>query len=118
VPSLGFTPSLRLEGLLDTDVPADLAEDVLAVLEEALSNVSRHASAKTVDVFARVTGGTTPEVVLTVTDNGVGIPEGGRRSGLANLEERAAKHGGALHLDANPGGGTRLSWQAPLRPEV
>jgi signal transduction histidine kinase len=117
VPTLGFTPSLRLEGLLDTDVPADLAEDVLAVLQEALSNASRHASAKAVDVFARVTGGAAPEVVLTVADDGVGLPHGGRRSGLANLEERAAEHGGVLRLEANPGGGTRLTWRAPLRPE-
>ncbi|WP_236652002.1 sensor histidine kinase [Streptacidiphilus neutrinimicus] len=117
VPTLGFTPSLRLEGLLDTDVPADLADDVLAVLEEALSNASRHAEAKAVDVFARVTGGAAPEVVLTVADNGVGLPEGGRRSGLVNLEERAAKHGGTLLLDTTPGGGTRLTWRAPLRLE-
>jgi signal transduction histidine kinase len=117
VPTLGFTPSLRLEGLLDTDVPPDLADDVLAVLQEALSNVSRHAAAKAVDVFARVTGGTAPKVVLTVTDNGVGLPHGGRRSGLVNLVERAAKHAGELRLDPNPGGGTRLTWQAPLRPE-
>ncbi|WP_236654526.1 sensor histidine kinase [Streptacidiphilus anmyonensis] len=117
VSTLGFTPSLRLEGLLDTDVPPELAEDVLAVLEEALSNVSRHASAKAVDVFARVTGGTAPEVVLTVADNGVGLPAGRRRSGLANLQERAAEHGGTLRLDENPGGGTRLTWRAPLRLE-
>jgi signal transduction histidine kinase len=119
VPTLGFTPSLRLEGLLDTDVPPDLAEDVLAVLEEALSNASRHAGAKAVEVSAKVTGGSAPELGLIVSDNGVGLPQGGRRSGLVNLEERAAKHGGTLHLEANPsGGGTRLRWQAPLPTEV
>jgi signal transduction histidine kinase len=119
VPTLGFTPSLRLEGLLDTDVPPDLADDVLAVLEEALSNASRHAGAKAVEVSAKVTGGSAPELGLVVSDNGVGLPQGGRRSGLVNLEERAAKHGGTFHLEANPSGsGTRLRWQAPLPTEV
>ncbi|WP_328806167.1 sensor histidine kinase [Streptacidiphilus fuscans] len=118
IATLGFTPSIRLEGLLDTDVPADLAEEVLAVLEEALSNASRHARAKAIDVFAKVTGGDAPEVVLTVTDNGVGLPRTVRRSGLANLEERAVKHGGEFELDANPAGsGTRLRWQAPLQTD-
>jgi signal transduction histidine kinase len=114
IPTLGFTPSLRLEGLLDTDVPADIAEDVLAVLEEALSNASRHAAARAIEISAKVTGGAAPEIALTVTDNGVGLPEGGRRSGLVNLEERAKRHGGSLTVDSRPGGGTRLLWQVPL----
>jgi signal transduction histidine kinase len=114
IPTFGFTPSLRLEGLLDTDVSAEIAEDVLAVVEEALSNASRHAAAKNIEVSAKVTGGTAPEVVLTVTDNGVGLPEGGRRSGLVNLTERAVKRGGTLETLVPPGGGTRLVWRVPV----
>ncbi|WP_370122899.1 GAF domain-containing protein [Streptacidiphilus sp. MAP12-33] len=114
IPTFGFTPSLRLEGLLDTDVSAEIAEDVLAVVEEALSNASRHAAAKSVEVSAKVTGGTAPEVVLTISDNGVGLPEGGRRSGLVNLAERAAKHGGTLETETPPSGGTRLVWRVPV----
>jgi signal transduction histidine kinase len=117
--TLGFTPSLRLEGLLDTDVSPEIAEDVLAVLQEALSNASRHAGAKAIDVSAKVTGGAAPQVVLVVTDDGVGLPEGGRRSGLVNMEDRASKHAGVFHLDANPAGaGTRLRWQVPLRTDL
>nr|WP_236654363.1 GAF domain-containing protein [Streptacidiphilus anmyonensis] len=118
VPTFGFTPALRLEGLLDTDVPVEIAEDVLGVLEEALSNASRHAAAKAVEVSAKVTGGAAPEVVLIVTDNGVGLPEGGRRSGLVNLAERAAKHGGTLDTGTPTGGGTRLVWRVPLSTTV
>ncbi|SEL51525.1 GAF domain-containing protein [Streptacidiphilus jiangxiensis] len=117
IPTFGFTPSLRLEGLLDTDVSAEIAEDVLAVVEEALSNASRHAAAKAVEVSAKVTGGTAPEVVVTVTDNGVGLPEGGRRSGLVNLAERAAKNGGTLETETPAGGGTRLVWRVPVLTE-
>ncbi|MEV4257681.1 GAF domain-containing protein, partial [Spirillospora sp. NPDC049652] len=47
---LGFTPALRMTGLLDTGVPAGHAECLLAVLGEALSNAARHAGATAVDV--------------------------------------------------------------------
>ncbi|MEU4114788.1 GAF domain-containing protein [Kitasatospora sp. NPDC028055] len=110
---LGFAPRLSLEGLLDTDVPQELAEHVVAVLAEALSNAARHARAGRVEVTLRALAG---RVVLTVTDDGTGIPEGGRRSGLRNLAERAERVGGAFtHGPADDaGGGTRLVWEAPL----
>ncbi|MFJ7243519.1 GAF domain-containing protein [Kitasatospora sp. NPDC098652] len=110
---LGFAPRLSLEGLLDTDVPQELAEHVVAVLAEALSNAARHARAGRVEVTLRALAG---RVVLTVTDDGTGIPGGGRRSGLRNLAERAERVGGAFtHGPADDaGGGTRLVWEAPL----
>ncbi|MGW3248906.1 GAF domain-containing protein [Streptomyces sp. NPDC001070] len=111
VPVLGFTPSLRMEGLIDTDVPAAVAGDVVAVLGEALSNVARHACAGSADVALVVGSGV---LTLTVTDDGVGLPEGGRRSGLANLAQRAEKFDGSFTAQARPSGGTRLEWRVPL----
>ncbi|MDT0545021.1 MULTISPECIES: sensor histidine kinase [Streptomyces] len=111
VPALGFTPSLRTEGLVDTDVPYPVADDVVAVLAEALSNVARHARARGAEISLAVGSG---RLTLTVTDDGVGIPEGGRRSGLRNLAERAGKRGGELLVKGAPGGGTRLVWSVPL----
>ncbi|WP_369186049.1 GAF domain-containing protein [Streptomyces sp. Y1] len=108
---LGFPPRLSMEGLLDTDVPAEVAEHVVAVLGEALSNAARHARADRVEVVLQATG---TQVVLTVQDNGVGIPEQGRRSGLRNLAERAQALGGVFEVTAPVGGGTRLLWSAPL----
>jgi signal transduction histidine kinase len=107
---LGFAPTLRLDGPLDNGVPADAAEHLLGALREALSNAARHAAASTVEVEVRATDALT----LTVTDNGTGIKPGGRRSGLVNLERRAAECGGWLHLENAAGGGTRLQWQVPL----
>ncbi|MFJ1708091.1 GAF domain-containing protein [Kitasatospora sp. NPDC088346] len=108
---LGFAPRLSMEGLLDTDVPPEVAEHVLAVLGEALSNAARHAKAGRVEVVLQATG---RDVVLTVQDDGVGLPEDGRRSGLRNLAERAEGLGGAFELASPREGGTKLVWSAPL----
>ncbi|KNB53155.1 GAF domain-containing protein [Streptomyces caatingaensis] len=110
--ALGFAPSLRMEGLLDTQVPREAVDDAVAVLGEALANAARHASAGAVDV-AVVNDG--HDLVLTVADDGVGMPAGtGRRSGLRNLAERAERHGGTLSVSARDGGGTVLAWRIPL----
>ncbi|MFH9419277.1 GAF domain-containing protein [Streptomyces sp. NPDC017529] len=109
--ALGFPPRLSMEGLLDTDVPPQVADHVMAALTELLSNAARHAHATRVEVALRATG---DEVVLTVTDNGRGIPETGRRSGLGNLAERAANVDGTMEIHAPDGGGSRIVWRAPL----
>ncbi|WP_306439592.1 GAF domain-containing sensor histidine kinase [Streptomyces sp. BR123] len=109
--TLGFPPRLSMEGLLDTDVPAPVADHVLAALSEMLSNAARHAHATRVEVSLRATR---DEVVLTVADDGRGIPPDGRRSGLRNLQERADKAGGSLRIERPDEGGSRLVWRAPL----
>ncbi|WP_328843577.1 sensor histidine kinase [Streptomyces sp. NBC_00258] len=109
--SFGFTPALRIEGLVDTDVPGDVADHALAVLGEALSNAVRHSGARSVDIHLRCAGG---ELALTVADDGCGVPDGAARSGLKNIEERARALGGALTLGERPdGGGTQLVWRVP-----
>ncbi|MFI6559408.1 GAF domain-containing protein [Streptomyces sp. NPDC050534] len=111
---LGFAPSLRMEGLLDTDVPREVADHVVAVLSEALTNVARHAGAGRTDVVLEMDG---REIRLTVSDDGRGIPPDGRRSGLRNMAERAEQLGGALKFAGGPAGGTVLVWHAPVTPE-
>ncbi|WP_306334093.1 GAF domain-containing protein [Streptomyces sp. KL118A] len=114
---LGFTPALRIEGLVETEVDAEVADHALAVVGEALSNVARHSGARSVDVHLRCAGG---ELVVTVTDDGRGlpVPVGVTGSGLQNLEERATALGGTFTLGERPeGGGTRLLWRVPARPK-
>jgi signal transduction histidine kinase len=88
---------------------------VLAALREALSNAARHANASQVDVT--VDAASDGMLTVLVTDNGTGIPDGGRRSGLRNLANRAEKLDGKLSLEpADPGAsppGTRLEWRVP-----
>ncbi|MGH3420989.1 MAG: sensor histidine kinase, partial [Streptosporangiaceae bacterium] len=114
-PMLGFAPSLRLGAGLGGQVSAEVAEQVLAALREALSNAGRHSGASQVDVTVDVD----PDGILAVqvTDNGTGIPPGGRQSGLRNLARRAEKLGGELRLSpADPAAaepGTILEWRVP-----
>ncbi|GGN26951.1 sensor histidine kinase [Streptomyces fuscichromogenes] len=110
-PTLGFAPSVRMEGLIDTDVPKEIADHAVAVLSEALTNVARHAHADRTDIALATDG---RELVLTVRDNGVGIPPDGRRSGLRNMAERAAELGGRLDWDCPGDGGTTLVWRVPV----
>jgi signal transduction histidine kinase len=112
---LGFAPSLRLGSGVSGDIRSEVAEQALATLREALSNVARHAQASQVDVT--VDAGSDGMLTVQVTDDGIGIPDEGRRSGLRNLTGRAEKLGGELRLEpADPGAakpGTRLEWRVP-----
>ncbi|WP_079125305.1 GAF domain-containing sensor histidine kinase [Streptomyces lushanensis] len=109
--SLGFSPAVRTEGLVDTDVPPAIADHLIAVLVEALSNVARHARATAADVRLAVAPG---ELSLTVADNGVGFGPEAARSGLKNIKERSVALGGSFVHDTPPGGGARLVWRVPL----
>ncbi|MFC0111100.1 GAF domain-containing sensor histidine kinase [Kibdelosporangium aridum] len=107
--ALGFTPSLRFRGPVDTSVPGEVSEQLLPVLREALSNIARHARATTASVEVALGG----DLMLRITDNGVGIPEGGRRSGLANMSTRATRLGGTFTTESTKSG-TTLCWRVPL----
>ncbi len=89
-----MTASLRLTGQLDKGIPADVGEDMLHALREALSNAARHGKATSVEVSI----GADRELSLLVRDNGTGITNTSRRSGLANLAQRAEQHGGTLEV--------------------
>ena len=113
--TLKFRPTLTIEGPVRTLVPAHVAPDLLAVLGEALSNASRHADASSVDV--RVAVG--DDILVTVADDGRGIADDVRESGLGNMRERALKHGGSLEVTSTvgPGHHGRVAG-ARLRPEA
>lgn len=108
----------------DLDVPqqqirldADRATDVFRILQEALTNVARHAQATRVDVHLRVNGA---ELVLEVHDNGRGITEaeldGGRSFGLMGIRERVLLWGGEAGIGTAPQGGTSVTVCLPLGP--
>lgn len=108
---LGFRPQLELNGPVDSAVTPEIRSEVMAVLREALSNVVRHAQATAVRVSVSAGEG---DIRVTVADNGVGLPEGGHRSGLANLRERADRHGGTFVARRSEPSGTILEWTVPI----
>ena len=107
-------PSLTFSGPVDALVPDAVADHVVAVVREGLSNAARHAPQAPCSVVVAVQD---DQVRVAVVDEGPGLPAAGavRQSGLANLADRAATMGGGYQLAPHPGGGTELLWWAPLR---
>jgi signal transduction histidine kinase len=108
----GISSSLQLDGPLDSQVCGGIGEDMLHALREALSNAARHGRATRVEVTVQAGS----DLRLVVHDNGTGIKETSRRSGLANLARRAEQRGGTLNIGRGESGGTELQWRAPLSP--
>ncbi|HYS38202.1 MAG TPA: ATP-binding protein, partial [Pseudonocardiaceae bacterium] len=81
-----------------------------AVVREAVSNAVRHGGPTELVVTVSVND----ELVIDVTDNGVGIPDTVARSGLHNLSTRADECGGSCSVERRAAGGTRLLWSAPV----
>jgi PAS domain S-box-containing protein len=113
---LGFTPSLRIEGPVETVLTDDVRTEMVASMREALGNVARHARATQAAVSVEIAD---DQVVMTVVDNGVGPPvdEATKRAGhgLNNLMSRAAAFGGSCTLEpreAAEGSGAVLRWTA------
>ncbi|QDP96498.1 GAF domain-containing protein [Microlunatus elymi] len=110
-PILGFSPGVSFAGLLDLGLSDELTEDAVACVRELLTNVGKHAHATDASVDVELLA---KRITITVTDNGIGMPAGGRRSGLDNLRERAEQHHGTFELRAGPAGGTVAVWRANL----
>ncbi|MFI9259125.1 GAF domain-containing sensor histidine kinase [Streptomyces sioyaensis] len=117
---LGFQPSASFVGPVDSRVGELTGKNLIAALREALSNAFRHAEASRIEVVVdatiRLPDGT-DGVRLTVADDGIGIPDSGRRSGLKNLAKRAESLGGCSTYGpgvGEDGTGTTVRWEAPL----
>jgi len=94
-PLLGYDPDLEFQGPLDVVVPDEVVDDVVAVVREALSNAARHAGATQVAAIITAEPG---RLIVVVRDNGVGLTDQTRRSGLDNLRRRAERLGGTFDV--------------------
>jgi two-component system sensor histidine kinase UhpB len=100
------------------DIPLDPERStaVFRILQEALTNVARHANASKLVVDLRCEAGS---LILTVRDNGKGIDEKvifhPNSLGLVGMRERALSFGGTIKVTALPAGGTRVSVRMPTK---
>jgi len=112
-PMLGTRADVTFHGTIDHAVPQSTADNLLAVLREALTNAGKHSRATR---FA-VTLSVSDSVTLDVVDNGIGIElpiVEGVGMGLVNLRKRAEKLGGVFVVERVEPGGTRVTWRVPI----
>ena len=111
---MGIEVTVRLG---DTDPPLDSrgATTIYRIVQEALTNVARHARATDVAIELQHH---TSDLVLTVQDNGVGFPPSASSKlnsfGLLGIRERVTLLGGHMAVDNPPGGGGRITVRLPL----
>ncbi len=95
-------------------LPAAVEVAAYRIVQEALTNVVRHARART--CLVRLTLG--DALAVEVRDDGIGLSPGGRAGvGLRSMQERTAELGGTWALETAPGRGTCIRVQLPLHQE-
>jgi signal transduction histidine kinase len=95
-------------------LPAAVEVACYRIVQEALTNVARHAHAKTCHIRLSVDRGT-GMMEVEITDDGVGTPKDRVAGvGLSSMRERAEELGGTLAVESGPDGGTRVLARLPL----
>lgn len=88
-----------------------MADDVAAVVTEALANVVRHAGAQEASVTVSAANG---HLSVDVVDDGKGLDSESGLSGLINLRDRALQRDGGFSVTNAKPAGTHLSWWIPV----
>ncbi len=90
----------------------EIGNELLCVIQEALTNARRHSGAKSVLVSVRMEGS---DLVAEVSDDGLGFrPSTASGVGLSSMRERAAAIGGRLEIESTVGQGTRVRIRIPI----
>lgn len=110
---------------LDERLPAEIETVCYRAVQEALTNIARHASAQNISVCLERERGR-DSVALTITDDGVGFDvsralrraRAGDSLGLLGLHERVELLGGSLRIRSQSGEGTSIQIQLPIQPAL
>ncbi|HET9736666.1 MAG TPA: sensor histidine kinase [Solirubrobacteraceae bacterium] len=117
--AIGEQAELRIERRLEPALPLSQEQELVVyrIAQEALTNVARHANATEVQLHLAQTN---QHVVLTVRDDGGGLPPGAFRSshGIRGMRERAMLIGGQLTIGEPAAGGTEVQLSMPLEPRT
>lgn len=114
VARMGSAYPAKVRLTLDEFGSRDSDDELLLVVTEALSNALRHSQAENVDIHLGRSG---DDLVLAVTDDGIGFEEGeafGAGMGLANMRTRAHGLGGSMEVRSTPGEGTVVEIRFPI----
>ena len=105
---------------IDERLPPEVEAGIYRIVQEALTNVAKHAQATACRVSLQRISTT---IRVTIEDDGVGfrledvsVQGASRGLGLVGIRERAAQFGGELRLESGPGKGTRLTVEIPAYP--
>jgi len=108
----GLEVDLRIEVDL-SELPSLVDASAYRIVQEALTNVIRHAEASRVDVKV---GLEEDNLRVTVSDNGRGVPEGAKEGhGIPGMRERAIALGGSFEAGPLRGGGYEVRVRLPLK---
>ncbi len=109
----GLRVEFQFDGDHDAHISPRTQAETLRILQEALTNVARHANATIVGVRLTIKE---ERIMLRVVDNGGGFDAGAEQAGfgLASMRERAALIGGRLRVASRTGAGTRVVLTAPF----
>ena len=117
--AIGEQAELRIERRLEPGLPLSQEQELVVyrIAQEALTNVARHADATEVQLHLQRTN---EHVVLTVRDDGGGLPPGAFRSsqGIRGMRERAMLIGAQLTIGEPAAGGTEVQLSLPLEPRT
>jgi PAS domain S-box-containing protein len=120
-----FIDSSELDATLQVHVSSGVAPPegglaiaVFRIFQEMISNVARHARARSVRMHIAVDGPPDPVLYVDVRDDGIGATAKAlsdpRSWGVIGMRERATHFGGSLSIDSEPGQGTRVRLVMPL----
>jgi two-component system, NarL family, sensor histidine kinase UhpB len=117
--AIGDQAHLRIERLLEPGLPLTKEQELVVyrIAQEALTNVARHADATEVQLHLHRRNG---RAILTVRDDGGGLPPGAFRSsqGIRGMRERAMLIGAQLSIGKPAAGGTEVQLSVPLEPRT
>ena len=103
---------------IDKHLQTQIANSVYRVVQEALTNVARHAQATTVTVKLKAEHSA---INLRIEDNGIGFDpaaiDASSSGGIIGMQERISLLGGTLQVQSKPGAGTRIVVEIPYRNE-
>ncbi|GIV95474.1 MAG: hypothetical protein KatS3mg057_0131 [Herpetosiphonaceae bacterium] len=98
-----ITATYDLRG--DGELPHQIEETIFRIVQEALSNITRHSRASSVRIILSIASG---QAQLEISDDGVGFDPAKQRAGmgLRSMQERVAAAGGSLNISSGTGGTT------------